>query len=66
MEEPLRELKNLNILEEERLRIYPDILNQKKKNNKIRLVIDYRELNICTKPIEIKFSAINEILASLN
>ncbi|KAG0439692.1 Retrovirus-related Pol polyprotein from transposon opus [Dictyocoela muelleri] len=66
VKEHLDELERLNIIERIDVKYASPVFPIKKKNNKIRLVIDYCELNQCTKLIEIAFPTINEILTSLN
>ncbi|KAG0420428.1 Retrovirus-related Pol polyprotein from transposon [Dictyocoela roeselum] len=66
IKEHLKKLEELNIIVKRKIKYASPAFPIKKKNNKIRLVIDYRELNKCTIPIEITFPALTDILHSLN
>ncbi|KAG0435968.1 Retrovirus-related Pol polyprotein from transposon opus [Dictyocoela muelleri] len=62
----LKELEEQKIISKKEVLYASPAFPVRKKNNKIRLVIDYRELNKCTEPFEIAFPTISEIFSSLN
>ncbi|KAG0435976.1 Retrovirus-related Pol polyprotein from transposon opus [Dictyocoela muelleri] len=61
----LTELENEKIICESETHWVSPAFMIRKKNGNIRLVVDYRELNKCTKPTHISFPRINDILQSL-
>ncbi|KAG0439168.1 Transposon Ty3-I Gag-Pol polyprotein [Dictyocoela muelleri] len=65
VESHLEELMKLDLITKKKVDIASPAFPIRKKNNKIRLVIDYRELNKINIPMEIKFPTIAEILQSL-
>ncbi|KAG0420357.1 Transposon Ty3-G Gag-Pol polyprotein [Dictyocoela roeselum] len=62
METHLKELQTAKIIKESEADIVSPAFMIRKKNGKIRLVVDYRELNKHTKPIEVTFPKIFDIL----
>ncbi|KAG0437866.1 Transposon Tf2-8 polyprotein [Dictyocoela muelleri] len=64
LNEHLQELERLNIISRKEVKYASPAFPIRKKNHKIRLVIDYRELNRCTEPMEVTFPTIADILSS--
>ncbi|KAG0441506.1 Retrovirus-related Pol polyprotein from transposon gypsy [Dictyocoela muelleri] len=62
----LNELEYLNIIKQKEVQIASPGFPIMKKNKKVRLVIDYRKLNQITKPINVFFPKIADILHTLN
>ncbi|KAG0420471.1 Transposon Ty3-G Gag-Pol polyprotein, partial [Dictyocoela roeselum] len=66
MRDHLAELGKEKIISEMETPFVSPAFMIRKKNGKIRLVVNYRELNRCTKPIQISFPKLSDILQTLN